>query len=360
MKKKLLSLFLFINILTTQTFSQEGIPYLSNYFIDQQTQSIIWAIEQSDDGQMFFANREGILSFDGSSWQFITVPSLPLTIKQLGEKVYVGCRNGFGEILQQKDGSFVFQELISWSDSIGDITSIVENENFICFAGENSINCIEKESYQLKNQYLFSNGNVISDLIPFNDKIYFIQAGIGLQLLDIDTIQIVNSSQEFLENELLFSTTFNAKKLLLGFDNGELYLFDGNNLAEFNIKDAEYLEASIIGGGIDISDETFVLFTLNGGALVINKNDGETQFTINFQTGLPDDEIFSIGKDNNGGLWLSHEYGLTRVDLSKPVRNFSFYPGLKGNYNDIILYNEQLYVSTSDGVYYLTEIKDYS
>ena len=33
---------------------------------------------------------------------------------------------------------------------------------------------------------------------------------------------------------------------------------------------------------------------------------------------------------------------------------------MKGNYNDIILYNEQLYVSTSDGVYYLTEIKDYS
>ncbi len=75
---------------------------------------------------------------------------------------------------------------------------------------------------------------------------------------------------------------------------------------------------------------------------------------------LPDDEIFALGIDNNHGLWLSHQYGLTRADLSLPVENFSIYPGLKGNLITSLWHNNELYVATSEGVYYLNEVKNYS
>ena len=66
-----------------------------------------------------------------------------------------------------------------------------------------------------------------------------------------------------------------------------------------------------------------------------------------------------LGVDNNHGLWLSHQYGLTRADLSLPVANFSIYPGLKGNLISSLWHNNELYVATSEGVYYLKEVKKY-
>ncbi len=75
---------------------------------------------------------------------------------------------------------------------------------------------------------------------------------------------------------------------------------------------------------------------------------------------MPDDEVFAIGSDNCGGLWLSHQYGLTRADLNLPVENFTIFPGLKGNLTSALQFNNELYVSTSEGIYYLREIRDYS
>ena len=94
--------------------------------------------------------------------------------------------------------------------------------------------------------------------------------------------------------------------------------------------------------------------------LLLDKISGKVRFTINNQNGLPDDEIFAIGSDKSGGLWLSHQYGLTRADLNLPVGNFSIYPGLKGNLTTSLRHNNELYVATSEGVFYLTEVKNYS
>ena len=99
---------------------------------------------------------------------------------------------------------------------------------------------------------------------------------------------------------------------------------------------------------------------LEGGALVVEKKSGKIKFTINYINGLPDDEIFAIGVDNNNGLWLSHQFGLTRADMQLPIDNFSIYPGLKGNLITSLWHKNELYIATSEGVYYLKEIKNYT
>ncbi len=80
---------------------------------------------------------------------------------------------------------------------------------------------------------------------------------------------------------------------------------------------------------------------------------------LNYESGLPENEVYAIGSDRNMGLWISHEFGLTRADLSLPVRNFGIYPGLKGNIISSLWYNGKLYVGTGDGLYILNEKKEY-
>jgi serine phosphatase RsbU (regulator of sigma subunit) len=99
---------------------------------------------------------------------------------------------------------------------------------------------------------------------------------------------------------------------------------------------------------------------MEGGAVVVERYSGKVMYTINYQNGLPDDEIFAMGLDSDNGLWLSHAYGLSRADLYLPIRNFSIYPGLKGNLITSVWYQNELYVGTSEGVYYLSQVKNYS
>ncbi|HEX2976197.1 MAG TPA: SpoIIE family protein phosphatase [Bacteroidales bacterium] len=75
---------------------------------------------------------------------------------------------------------------------------------------------------------------------------------------------------------------------------------------------------------------------------------------------MPDDEIFAIGSDASGGLWMSHPFGLTRADLNLPARNFGIYPGLEGNLSTSVRYQKELYVATSEGVFYLAKENRYT
>ncbi|MCG8697049.1 MAG: hypothetical protein MI922_03275, partial [Bacteroidales bacterium] len=161
--------------------------------------------------------------------------------------------------------------------------------------------------------------------------------------------------------KILFSAYFNLKNTVVGTSDNKIYLFNGRGFVQFakytEIRD--FLEENILWDGINLSGSYFAVTTLTGGCAVIDKMYGKNVFTINYQTGLPDDEIYTISKDNQGGVWLSHEHGISRFDLKIPFRSYSTYPGIDATINSVMFYNNQLYVAANDGVYKLKKIENY-
>ena len=182
----------------------------------------------------------------------------------------------------------------------------------------------------------------------------------GLFRIEGDTLFPIVTGYLLEKEEILFSLPYDEKMVLLGLGNGNLSLFDGIKFYDYQIKDDGYLKQNILSEGISVSDSLYAFSTLAGGALVIEKKSGNIRNTVNYQNGLPDDEVFALGSDNKDGLWLSHQYGLTRAELHLPVGNFSIYPGLKGNLISSLWYNNELYIATSDGVFYLTGRENYA
>ena len=142
----------------------------------------------------------------------------------------------------------------------------------------------------------------------------------GLYRLESDTLFPIVTGYLLENEEILFSLPYNNNLVLLGKSNGELSLFDGIKFYNYPIKDDGYLRQNILSEGLLISDSLYAFSTLDGGALVVEKKSGKLKYTINYLNGLPDDEIFALGIDNNHGLWLSHQYGLTRADLRSTDR----------------------------------------
>ena len=181
----------------------------------------------------------------------------------------------------------------------------------------------------------------------------------GLYRLEADTLFPIVTGYMLENKEVLFSFHITKSLVLLGLSDGSLSLFDGIKFYDYQIKDEGYLRQNILSEGISVSDSLYAFASLNGGAVVVGKTSGKLAYTINYENGLPDDEVFALGSDNKGGLWLSHPAGLSRADLLLPLCNFSIYPGLKGNLITSVWHNNELFVATSDGVFYLTEIKNY-
>ena len=61
--------------------AQEGAPLLTNFKESSEIENQSWAICQDDNNVMLFANRRGILTFDGQGWNFIPVPTIPYSLK---------------------------------------------------------------------------------------------------------------------------------------------------------------------------------------------------------------------------------------------------------------------------------------
>jgi len=79
--------------------AQDGSAYITNFNLSESIYSNQnWAIVQDNDEVMVFANRRGILTYDGAYWQEITLPDIifSLAADTQRNRIYAGCRNGFG------------------------------------------------------------------------------------------------------------------------------------------------------------------------------------------------------------------------------------------------------------------------
>jgi serine phosphatase RsbU (regulator of sigma subunit) len=358
-KVLLFAAFCFLDLSLT---AQNGAPLLSHYKESRDIENQNWAICQDENNVMLFANRRGILTFDGQSWNFIRIPTITYSIRYnpLEKKVYVGGENNYGYITKDERGIYKYLSISGDSSGVGLITKIIYTDSTVYFYGEQSISRHNIKTNNLELRLRQKDNNPFTGMFITPKNTFINVLSKGLYRLESDTLFPIVTGYLLEKDEVLFSLPYDNNLVLLGISNGNLSLFDGIKFYDYQIKDDSYLQQNILSEGLSISDSLYAFSTLDGGALVIEKKSGKLRFTINYQNGLPDDEIFALGIDNSNGLWLSHQYGLTRAELMLPVGNFSIYPGLKGNLINSLWHENELYVATSEGVFYLTEVKNYT
>lgn len=342
--------------------AQEGAPLLTHFKESREIENQNWAICQDVNNVMLFANRKGILSFDGMYWLPLRIPVIPFTIASNPKdgKIFVGGEGSYGYLVKDQMGVYKYLSISGEGSDIGVITKIVFNDSVVWFYGEQSVSRHSLESYKLELRLKSKDNNPFTGMFVTPKNTFFNEMNSGLYRLESDSLFPVVTGYLTEKIDILFSLPYNKSMVLVGLSNGKLSLFDGIKYYNYQIKDEGYLRDNILSEGIAIGDSLYAFSTLDGGALVIDKKSGQIRFTINNQNELPDDEIFALGLDESGGLWFSHQYGLTRADLNLPVENFSIYPGLSGNLTTSLRYKGELYVGTSEGVFYLTEVKNYS
>lgn len=352
MKKALPVLILLL--LMPPAFAQKGAPLLS-HFPEIGAEDQNWSICQDDNNIMYFANRRGILAFDGNKIRNVRVPVIPFSMEYIAgtDRIYIGSDNNYGYLEKNDLGQYSFVMLSGDTASVGTISGISWHDSDVWFFGEQSVSRHNIATDRLELRIKPGAGESFTGLVSTAAGTFVNIAGKGLHRIDGSKLLPVKSGYLLAKVDLLFSLPYNRKLVLLGLSNGRLSLFDGSELFDYNLNDNGYIQTNSLSGGLAVGDSLYVFSTLGGGAVIVDKRTRGIKTIINTANDLPDDELYSMGYDRSGGLWLSHQGGLTRANLNLPVENFTVFPGLKGNLTSTLWYGNTLYVATSEGVFYL-------
>ncbi|RYD89453.1 MAG: transcriptional regulator, partial [Sphingobacteriales bacterium] len=92
-----------------------GVPYVQNYTKSTyQAGNQNWAETRDANGNMYFANSEGLLSFDGHNWQLYRMPN-SLIVRAVAAdghgKIYTGAFGEIGYWANNKYGVFTYTSL---------------------------------------------------------------------------------------------------------------------------------------------------------------------------------------------------------------------------------------------------------
>ena len=137
---------------------------------------------------MFFANNDGVLTYDGKRWSLITTPAQSnirsMAINNEG-KIFIGALDDFGYLDRQKNGSHIYvslldkvrQELHGMGEHLADPR--VYN-NLVYFETETGLFCWNGERFQF---YPWPNPDAYHMTFLWNESVFIQEEGVGLMIL---------------------------------------------------------------------------------------------------------------------------------------------------------------------------------
>jgi len=351
-------MFFFLSLFS---YCQEGIPYIS--YFDENTDIEVqnWSVCQDSDNMMIFANRRGLLTYDGYRWNLIQLQNIPVIIRKCpsNNRIYMGSSDNYGLLEKAPGGSYEYFSLSGDTASPGLISNIIFTDTTVIYYSEKSISVHMLDNPSDFKRWYSDPGSPFTGMIAHLGKLFFNVKGKGLFRIECDTLFPIVTGYLTENREILFSLPFDRGKKLVGTDDNRLQLFDRILYYDYEISRPEYLRENILSDAVFISDSLLALSTLYGGILVVNRETGDEVALLNYQNGLPDDEIYTMNTDNNDGLWLTHGYGICRVDFNLPVSSFSHYPGMEGVVTSVLFHRGRLYAGTNTGLFYLDQVREY-
>jgi hypothetical protein len=292
-------------------------------------------------GLLCIANRSGVLDYDGSDWTFYKTPSAALSMDvDSTNTIYVSCINSIGYI-NRRHPQNAYQEILSL-DTLDDLflDAYFLGQSMI-FVGSEHI--ILHDTKTRANQILygaFANSFVL-------DNQLFVNTVDGQTQKVTDTLE--DAGMKYIIS--FSSSTYNGQQLLIDYE-GELFRYASQSI--------ERLPHGALAKsyGIDlqeaqwVNDTLFAGSTFEKGVAFFNINDTTYIAFSDYQSGLPDNEIFTITSDQSGSIWAAHTFGLSLIWPSFPALSYSGYSGLRGNLTSSHTINNELWVTSSVGIFY--------
>ncbi len=348
------ALLILLLLLPASTFAQvkyTGTPYIRNYprsEYNAATQN--WVINQDSNGFIYFANNDGLLSFNGAEWDLTRVSSSsPLrSIMTDGKNnVYAGLINDFGIIHGEPDMAPVFRSLKNLVPEecreFEDTWRIYEADGAVFFQCYKYIFLYKEGKVEvIKPQNLFHFS------FKVGNRILVQETGIGLFEFRNGKMEPLPWWQKHADKEITAIMETDDNKLLIGTSHDGIFILENGKLREWDTPANQHVINSRLYCATILPGDYYAFGTVLSG-LVIADRDGNVVHIINADAGIQNNTVLSIFIDLAGNLWLGLDNGIAYIEINSPLS----YIGSNniGTGYCCKVFEGRLYLGTNQGLY---------
>jgi ligand-binding sensor domain-containing protein/DNA-binding CsgD family transcriptional regulator len=331
-----------------------GIPSIQNYSrktYRASTQN--WAIAQDNRGFMYFANNDGVLEYDGTSWNLFQFAEPALTRSlAVDEKgtLYTGMFNEFGSVRPDSCGKLKYHSFSShlkekYSD-IGDIWKVFVTPEGIFFQSYTHIfQCDDKGNLLLS---VSSPGN-FKFLFHLGNKLYIQELGRGLFELNKGGLVFLPGTEFLKDKEIWSLLPGPGESLTIGTSRDGVFHYSEGRLTPWTGLANSLLTEYKIFSSCQLFENLYAFGTIQGG-VIITSEQGELVQHLNKTNGLQNNTILSLMTDQSGNLWMGLDNGIDYAEINSPV-SFLFHPEGFGAGYAVAIHNGTLYLGTNNGLF---------
>ena len=354
MKKYAFKCLIFIGLLFNKTYSQEFVPPIQNYSpTEYAAASQNWDIAVDENGVIYTANNQGLLVFDGLSWELFPLESQSIirSVYPYNDRIYTGSYQEFGYWETTPNGCMnyisltpLMEEFGMHSDEFWEITSF---NGAIYFRSFGAV-------YEYKNNNISKVEDVVSTALGvYKDKLIFAPRKNGLSYLDKDqNIKKLQGDLSSLEGVNIIDIEAKGDTLYVG-SKESLYIYSNEKVSKVsNLKLNELLKRSELNHIVSVSNDEIILGTIKDGIIQYNLETDDFQI-YNRTSGLQNNTILGISYAKEK-LWLAMDKGVDMIDLHAPIKFYTDNTGELGAVYDLHTYKGDFYLASNTGVYSFT------
>ncbi|MFD0977608.1 helix-turn-helix and ligand-binding sensor domain-containing protein [Salinimicrobium gaetbulicola] len=332
--------------------AQELIPPIQNHTsIEYNGASQNWDLAIDDSGIIYAANNQGLLSFDGLTWELFQLDTggIIRSVLPHGERIYTGSYQEFGYWSRDLKGEMHYTSLMSllkeYTLQSEEFWEILTYKDAIYFRSFGAI-------YEYKKGKIKPIKEIVSNkMIVFNDRLLIAVGKEGLFYLETDGSLNTLPNQEILSGKRVLDLEVVGDDLFIGTAK-KLYKFDGSSVTTYHSNELNRLLSDFEFNHLTkFSQNELLIATLRNGLILHNIETGNTSI-FNRESGLQNNTVLGMAK-RNGKVWLGLDNGIDEIDLASPIKFYTDHTGELGAVYDLAFYRNSLYAASNTGVYRL-------
>lgn len=354
--KAIFLIFILLNLFSVKAQVKEiGLPKIKNYTkAEYKSGTQNWNIDQDTNGNVYFANNNGLLQFDGLSWESYTIPNSvsvrSVKVDESTGRIFVGGYNEFGYFQPDEKGKLVYTSLFD---------SLKNSKNSLTdFIWKIHIYKDEVIFQSFLKTYVFQNNQIemIEPVSRFQfsfmvgDELYFqdITAGV-LQYRDGKLFSLKGTSV-LNDAEIWGMFSISKNKLLIATLEKGLFVYENNEVKPWKTEASSFIDKNGSLGGASLKDNLIVLNSVLNGVIICDLKGNIIQH-IDLKRGLQNNTVLCSFIDSKNDLWLGLDNGISFVNENSPFTFFDSSYNLSTVYASVV-HKGVLYAATNQGVFY--------
>lgn len=346
---QLLAFLLFSSQILAQPFiGQREITNYEKKKYNAGTQN--WQIQQDKQGRMYFANNEGVLSFDGNYWELYPLPNKTIvwSIEMANNQLFVGGQDEMGYLSPDASGHLAFHSLKSLMDEsdqkFADIWNIVNVGDDLFFRSISRLFKLNKgkmKVYQPSSTWFF--------LGKFQNKVIAHDEARGIMMYKNGNWEVFIKKQDLPENFYITSICdYTSGSSIITTSKNGLFQLTEEGIKPLTIKGIN--NADHFTSIVKIDEFNYILGTYNNGVYLFNeKNEVIESFTK--QEGLQNNNLRSLYIDKSKNIWMGLNNGISFIPFNNAIKNINPSNFRDGSGYSMAIHNNHMYFASSNGTF---------